>query len=66
MNSSQLIRWLRKQGCEIKDKPGSGHVVAVLGDRITDVPVHGGSKQIPAGTVRAIMRALGIEGRMPR
>jgi predicted RNA binding protein YcfA (HicA-like mRNA interferase family) len=32
-----------------------------LGDRVTDLPMHGKKRDLPTGTVNAIKRALGLK-----
>ena len=32
-----------------------------LGDKITDLPMHGKKKDLPTGTVSAIKKALGLK-----
>ena len=60
MTSAELKRWLAKQGCTFAPGRG-GHQVVTLGDKITDLPMHGGKRDIPTGTVNAIKRALGLK-----
>ena len=42
MNSGQFQRWLRNRGCTFENhKRGSGHVTVRLGDRVSQLPMHG-------------------------
>jgi mRNA interferase HicA len=42
MNSNQFKAWFRQQGCTFEAKPGSsGHLIVRLGDRKTNLPMHG-------------------------
>jgi mRNA interferase HicA len=66
MNSSQLRRWLTRRGCSFQTKRGTGHVIVRKGSRKSQLPVHGGSKQLGTGLVRKILRELGIDERPPR
>lgn len=51
MNSSELRRWLRKQGCTFETHMGgSGHVTVRLGDR----------KELGKGLVAKIRKDLGL------
>jgi len=62
MNAGELLRYLRRRGCRIKThKGGSGHITVVRGDRKTQVPMHGGKKELGTGLVNKIKRDLGIE-----
>lgn len=61
MNSSELRRWLRKQGCTFETHMGgSGHVTVRLGDRKTQLPVHGARKELGKGLVAKIRKDLGL------
>lgn len=62
MNSNQFKAWLRQQGCTLEAKPGgSGHLIVRLGDRKTDLPMHGGSKELGTGLVKKIKKELGLK-----
>ena len=62
MNSNPFQAWLREQGCTFETKPGgSGHLVVRLGDRKTDLLVHGGSKQLGTGLMNKIKKDLGLK-----
>ena len=61
MNYRQLTRRLRKLGCEfVRQAPGSHEVWwNPATNKFTVIPKHGG-RNLPAGTLRAILRQLGI------
>lgn len=62
MNAQELKKWLANQGCTFESKKGgSGHVVVRLGDRMTDLPMHGSKKELGTGLVNAIKRQLGLK-----
>lgn len=62
MNSNQLKAWLRQHGCTFEIKPGgSGHLIVRLGSRKTDLPVHGGGKELGTGLVNKIKKDLGLK-----
>jgi len=62
MNSSELRRWLKKQGCTFEThKGGSGHVTVRLNDRKTQLPTHGANKELGTGLVRKIKKDLGLD-----
>jgi mRNA interferase HicA len=58
--SQELKRWLAKQGCTFEPGRG-GHLTVRLGDKVTDLPMHGNKRDLPTGTVQAIKRALGLK-----
>ena len=56
------MRWLRKQGCEFKThKGGSGHVTVTLGDRTSQLPLHGKGRELGTGLVEKIKKDLGLK-----
>jgi predicted RNA binding protein YcfA (HicA-like mRNA interferase family) len=60
MTSSELLRRLRRRGSRvISDRGKGGHVMLVLGERQTFVPT-GGNKELHTGTLRKILRDLGL------
>ena len=62
MNASEFKRWLAARGCTFESKKGgSGHVVVRRGDKITDLPMHGGRKELGTGLVEAIKKQLGLK-----
>ena len=63
MNSDQFARWLKDQGIVITTKKGTGHKALFnpATGLITDLPTHGGSKQLPKGTVEGIKKKLGLK-----
>ncbi len=46
-------------------KRGTGHVIVRRGNRKSELPMHGGRKQLGTGLVRKILRDLGIDERPP-
>ena len=61
-NSKELKKWLARQGCTFETKKGgSGHLIVRRGDRKTELPMHGGGKELGTGLVRAIKKQLGFE-----
>lgn len=62
MNASQLKRYLAKHGCTFESKrKGSGHLIVRRGDRKSELPMHGGAKQLGKGLIAKIKKDLGIE-----
>jgi mRNA interferase HicA len=47
-------------GCLFEPGRG-GHLTVRLGDKITDLPMHGKKRDLPTGTVNAIKKALGLK-----
>jgi len=62
MNSKELQRWLKKQGCTFEThKGGSGHVTVKLGNRKAQMPMHGSRKELGVGLVNKIKKDLGLK-----
>ena len=62
MNASELKRWLSKHGCSFEThKGGSGHLTVRRGRRKSQLPMHGGRKELGTALVRKIKRELGLE-----
>lgn len=67
MNADELIRSIKKTGRRdkvrvsvVSNKPRGGHVTVYYGALKAVVPVHGSRKELPTGTVRGILKALGL------
>jgi mRNA interferase HicA len=62
MNSRQFRRWLTRQGCSFESKKsGSGHLIVRLGQRKSELPMHGGNKELGKGLIEKIKRDLGLK-----
>ena len=62
MNAGELRRLLAKEGCMFENhKGGSGHVTVKRGNRTSQIPMHGGRKELGTGLVRKIKKDLGLE-----
>ena len=62
MNASELRRWLKRQGCSFTThRGGSGHITVTLGDRKTQLPMHGANKELGTGLIRKIKKDLGLD-----
>jgi mRNA interferase HicA len=62
VNVLELRRLLARAGCTFENhKGGSGHVTVIRGDRKSQLPMHGGKKELGTGLVNKIKRDLGIE-----
>jgi mRNA interferase HicA len=59
VTSTELKRWLSKQGCTF-DPGRGGHLTVRLGGKVTDLPMHGNKRDLPTGTVQGIKKALGL------
>ena len=61
MTSNQLRRWLRRQGCRFEQhKRGSGHLTVRLGNKTSQLPMHGSRKELGKGLVAKIKKDLGL------
>jgi mRNA interferase HicA len=62
MNAGELKRWLAAQGCTFETKKGgSGHLIVKRGERKSELPMHGGGKELGTGLVNAIKKQLGLK-----
>lgn len=62
MNAAELRRWLRRQGCTFEThKGGSGHLTVRRGNRKSQLPMHGGRRELGSGLVRKIKKDPGLE-----
>lgn len=62
MNASELRRFLAQRGCTFEThKGGSGHVTVRLGDRVSQLPMHGRGKELGTGLVNKILKDLGLK-----
>jgi mRNA interferase HicA len=62
VNATEFKRWLAKQGCTFETKKGgSGHIIVRRGERKSELPMHGGSKELGTGLVNAIKKQLGLK-----
>jgi mRNA interferase HicA len=62
VNAVQFKRWLARQGCTFETKrSGSGHLIVRRGDRRSELPMHGGSKQLGKGLIAKIKKNLGLQ-----
>ena len=61
MKANELRRWLRRRARTFHThKGGSGHITVRLGDRTTQLPMHGGNKELGRGLVAKIKKDLGL------
>lgn len=60
MTSQEFKRWLTKQGCTFEPGRG-GHLTVRLGEKVTDLPMHGGKKDLGSGLVNAMKKQLGLK-----
>ena len=62
MNAQEFRKWLAAQGCTFETKKsGSGHIVIRRGDRKSELPMHGGRKELGTGLVNVIKKQLGLK-----
>ncbi|MFZ5811560.1 MAG: addiction module toxin, HicA family [Thermodesulfobacteriota bacterium] len=51
-----------KRGCLFEShKGGSGHLTVILGDRISQLPMHGQGRVLGTGLVEKIKKDLGLK-----
>jgi len=62
MNSHEFKRWLASKGCTFETKKsGSGHVIVRLGDKKSEIPMHGAAKELKKGLVEGVKKQLGLK-----
>jgi mRNA interferase HicA len=62
MNPSEFRRWLTKRGCTVEaHKGGSGHLTVIRGDRRSQLPMHGGKKDLGPRLIAKIKKDLGLD-----
>jgi len=50
MNSKELKKFLKEQGCSFTNhKGGSGHITVELNNKKTQLPMHGSRKELGTG-----------------
>ena len=61
MNAPELRKWLSKRGCTFEThKGGGGHITVRRGNRASQLPMHGGRKELGSGLVSKIKKDLGL------
>jgi mRNA interferase HicA len=62
MNAKELKRYLARLGCTFQNhRGGSGHQTVYLNGKKSQLPMHGGSKELGPALVHKIKKQLGIE-----
>jgi mRNA interferase HicA len=62
VNAGELKRWLAARGCSFEThKGGSGHLTVRRGDRTSQLPMHGGRKELGTGLVNKIKKDLDLK-----
>ncbi len=62
MNASELKRWLSKHGCTfVNHRGGSGHITIYRDGKKSQLPMHGGNKELSTGLVDKIKKQLGLK-----
>lgn len=62
MNAREFRRWLAAQGASFEThRGGSGHVTVRLNGRKSQLPMHGGGKELGKGLVEKIKKDLGLK-----
>ena len=61
MNAKELRRFLASKGCTFEThRGGSGHLTVRRGNRKSQIPIHGGGKELGTGLVRKILKDLEV------
>ena len=70
MDAKELVRRIRKLGRAqgvrvqvVRNIPKGGHVTILFGARRAQIAMHGKGRQIPTGTLSAILKDLGLTSR---
>jgi mRNA interferase HicA len=62
MNASELKKYLKKHGCTFENhRGGSGHITVMRNGKKSQLPMHGGSKELGKGLVETILKQLGLK-----
>jgi mRNA interferase HicA len=62
MNASEFKRWLAARGCTFEThRGGSGHLTVRRGELASQLPMHGGRKELGTGLVNKIKKDLGLK-----
>jgi mRNA interferase HicA len=62
MNAKELQRFLARNGCTFEAHRGGGsHLTVRRGARTSQLPMHGGRKELGTGLVNKILKDLGLK-----
>jgi mRNA interferase HicA len=62
MNAKELQKLLAQHGCRFEThRGGSGHLTVRRGNRVSQLPMHSGSKELGKGLVNKILKDLGLK-----
>lgn len=62
MTARELRKWLRKRECTFHThKGGSGHLTVRRGKLTSQLPMHGGGRDLGRGLVAKIKKDLGLD-----
>jgi mRNA interferase HicA len=62
VNARELKRYLAAKGCTFENHTGGGgHLTVRLGKRVSQLPMHGGGKELGTGLVQKILTDLGLK-----
>jgi mRNA interferase HicA len=60
--TKELQRLLASHGCKFEThRGGSGHITVRRGERRSQIPMHGGGKELGKGLVQKILKDLGLK-----
>lgn len=62
MTANELKKYLAARGCTFEThRGGGGHLTVRRGDRTSQIPMHGSSKELGTGLVNKILKDLGLK-----
>ena len=62
MKASEFRRWLKKRGCTFENhRSGSGHVTVRRDGFVSQLPMHGASRDLGKGLIAKIKKDLDLE-----
>ena len=62
MNANQFRRYLAKRGCKFEShRGGSGHLTILRGSRRSQLPMHGGNRELGPKLVAKILKDLELK-----
>jgi mRNA interferase HicA len=61
VTSSQLKKWLARQGCRFSSMK-SGHLKVTCSGHVSYIPMHGSNRKLGKGLVERIKKDLGLKG----
>ena len=61
VTSTEFRRWLKKRGCTFRNhRGGSGHLTVRRDGRISQLPIHGATRELGPKLIEKIKKDLGL------